>query len=262
VVNAANKTKDVAHMQSVAANYDVRMDDVTDSSTMIAIQGPNAGKALQPLVSTDLLAIKRYTHTDANIKGSRATITRTGYTGEDGFEVILHDAGLQNTSVALSIWSDLSARARPCGLGARDSLRIEAGLPLYGSDIDETTNPYEAELSWVVTKGKTDYIGSDSLIRYSQAPLTRIRRGILLTEKIPRHGFTVTSPSMEPVGSVTSGTFSPILKKGIAIAYVQPLYSKLGDDVDVIVRDSPAPGKITKPPFYDEKLYGWKRVKQ
>ena len=237
-------------------------EDVTDSSTMIAVQGPEATPALQPLTATDLSSIKRYTHVSGTIGGSHATITRTGYTGEDGFEIILHDTGLQNNSIALNVWTDLSTRAKPAGLGARDSLRIEAGLPLYGSDIDETTNPYEAELSWVVTKGKTGYVGSESLARYSGAPLSRVRRGILLQEKIPRHDFAVTSTAGETIGRITSGTFSPILKKGIGMAYVEPARANVGDPVEVIVRDSPAKGAITKPPFYDEKVYGWKRVKQ
>lgn len=262
VVNAANKAKDVSHIQAISANYSVRIHDSTDSSTMIAIQGPRAIEALQPLTSADLSSIKRYTHVAANIGGSRATITRTGYTGEDGFEVILYDTGVQDDSIALNVWRSLSTRAKPCGLGARDSLRMEAGLPLYGSDIDDSTNPYEADLSWVLTKGKTNYVGSESLERYSKAPLSRIRRGIVLRDKIPRHGFPITSPAGETIGRVTSGTFSPILKKGIALAYVNPAHANIGDAIEVIVRDAPAEGTITKPPFYDEKRYGLKRLKE
>jgi aminomethyltransferase len=261
VVNAANKAKDLSHIQKLSSGYEVNIEDVTDSSTMIAIQGPEADQALQPLTSADLTQIKRYTHTSGMIGGSRATITRTGYTGEDGFEIILHDTGLQNDSIAMDVWTGLSTRARPAGLGARDSLRIEAGLPLYGSDIDETTNPFEAELAWVITKGKSGYSGSESLERLSVTPLSRVRRGVLLKEKIPRHDFAVTSAG-ETIGKITSGTFSPILKKGIGMGYLEAPHSKIGESVDVVVRDSPAPGVITKPPFYDEKRYGWKRIKQ
>jgi aminomethyltransferase len=262
VVNAANKDKDLMHINRLSSNYDVNLRDITDSSTMIAVQGPAATEALQPLSSSDLSSIKRYTHVGGSVGGSRAIITRTGYTGEDGFEIILYETGLQDNSMALSVWNDLSTRAKPCGLGSRDSLRIEAGLPLYGSDIDETTNPYEAELSWVVTKGKKGYVGSESLERYSQSPLSRIRRGAVLTDKIPRHGFIVTAPNREPIGNVTSGTFSPLLKKGIAIVYVQPSYSQIGDTIEVLIRDSPSEARVTKPPFYDEKMYGWKRAKR
>jgi aminomethyltransferase len=262
VVNAANKTKDMAHIQTLAVGYDVNIQDVTDTSTMIAVQGPGATPALQPLTSTDLSQIKRYTHISSKVGDSRAMITRTGYTGEDGFEIILHDTGLQNDATAIAVWTDLSTRATPCGLGARDSLRIEAGLPLYGSDIDESTNPYEAELSWVVAKGKTGYIGSESLASISASPLSKTRRGIVLDDKIPRHGFPVTTETNEEIGKITSGTFSPILRKGIAIAYVQPAHSMIGEPVQVIVRDAPAQGTITKPPFYDERMFGWKRLKQ
>lgn len=262
VVNASNKAKDISHIETHSSDFDVNIRDVTDSTTMIAVQGPEATQALQPLTPADLSQMKRYTHISSNVGKSRAMITRTGYTGEDGFEVILHDSGLQDDSIATAIWTDLSARARPSGLGARDSLRIEAGLPLYGSDIDETTNPFEAELSWVVTKGKTGYIGSETLASLSGAPLSRTRRGIVLDEKIPRHGFAVTTATNETIGKITSGTFSPILKKGIAIAYVEPTHSKIGEAVEVVVRDAPARGSITKPPFYDEKIFGWKRLKQ
>lgn len=262
VVNAANKSKDLSHIEKYSAGHRVNIKDVTDSSTMIAIQGPEANQALQPLTSTDLTEIKRYTHTSGVVGGSRATITRTGYTGEDGFEIILHDTGLDNNSTAVNVWTDLSARAKPSGLGARDSLRIEAGLPLYGSDIDETTNPFEAELGWVVTKEKNGYVGSESLVHLSGRPQSKVRRGVLLQEKIPRHDFMVTSQAGETIGKITSGTFSPILRKGIGIAYITPPYSKVGENIAVIVRDSPALGVITKPPFYDEKLYGWKRLKQ
>jgi aminomethyltransferase len=262
VINAANKSKDLAHIQANSEGYDVNINDITDSTTMIAVQGPEATQALQPLASIELSQIKRYTHVNAMVGDSRATITRTGYTGEDGFEVILLDTGLQDGSVATAVWADLSTRAKPSGLGARDSLRVEAGLPLYGSDIDDTTNPFEAELSWVVTKGKTGYIGGESLASFSNAPLSRVRRGIVLDEKIPRHGFAVTDSQNEVIGTVTSGSFSPILKKGIALAYVEPAHSGIGEAVDVMVRDSPAHGAITKPPFYDEKFFGWKRLKQ
>lgn len=262
VINAANKTKDLSHIQTNSEGYDVNIHDITDSTTMIAVQGPEATQALQPLTSIELSQIKRYTHVSAMVGASRATITRTGYTGEDGFEIILLDTGLQDVSVAMAVWTDLSTRARPSGLGARDSLRVEAGLPLYGSDIDDATNPFEAELSWVVTKGKTGYIGSDSLASFSSTPLSRARRGIVLEDKIPRHGFNVTGDRNEVIGTVTSGSFSPILKKGIALAYVEPAHAKIGQLVDVMVRDSAARGAITKPPFYDEKLFGWKRLKQ
>ena len=260
VVNAANKTKDLKHIEAQAAPYDAKIVDITDSSTMIAVQGPNSTSVLQSSVSSDLSSIERHRHVKTEVRGGLATVTRSGYTGEDGFELILHESGVEDNSAAMSVWSELASKSRPCGLGARDSLRTEAGLPLYGLDINETTDPYEADLSWVVTKGKTDYVGSDRVADSSQIP-HRLRRGIILADKVPRHGFTVLSNEKNPVGDVTSGTFSPILKKGIALAYINSNYSQVGTPVNIDVRGSPAPGTVVKPPFYDERLYGWKRLK-
>jgi aminomethyltransferase len=249
-------------MRSRSGQYDVTIGDITDRTTMIAVQGPSAIGALQPLTSLDLSGVKRLTHVDCNVGGSRATITRSGYTGEDGFEVILHDSGIEDASAALSVWGDLSKRAKPCGLGARDSLRIESGLPLYGYDIDETTNAVDADLQWVVSREKTGYVGDEATIKSLASPPNRLRRGIILDDRIPRHGFEIRNATGERVGHVTSGTFSPILKKGIALGYLSLPCAQPGQDVQVLVRDSPTRGTVVKPPFYDQKLYGWKRISQ
>ncbi len=260
VVNAANRSKDLEHVRSVAQGSVVEIDDITEDTTMIAVQGPEATQALQPLTAVDLPGVKRFTHVESSVGGSEATITRTGYTGEDGFEIILHDSGTEDAAIAMAVWSDLATRARPCGLGARDSLRIEAGLPLYGSDIDETTNPIEAELSWVLSKGKTGYVGDEAIARYRMGPSRRYRRGILMTDKIPRHGFAITDDSGGKIGEITSGTFSPLLKRGIAMGYIDAPNSQVGGTVEVVVRGSPSQGRVVKPPFYDETVYGWKRT--
>jgi len=263
VVNAANKAKDLGHMSSFSAPYDVEILDITDTSTMIAVQGPDALGVLQPLTSTDLSRIERHRHVESRVGAGPATITRSGYTGEDGFEIILHDSGVSNNAEAMSVWTQLAAKSKPCGLGARDSLRTEAGLPLYGSDIDDTTNPFEADLAWVVSKGKSGYVGSERLANYSSAVgQRRLRRGIVLADKIPRHGFSVATPDKREIGRVTSGTFSPILKKGIALAYIETAHSVIGEQVEVDVRGISAPGSVVKPPFYDQTLYGWSRSKQ
>lgn len=261
VVNAASKAKDLEHLENVSSSFRVDMDDVTDDTTMIAIQGPEALHALQPMSAVDLSEVKRFTHTRSRVGGSDATITRTGYTGEDGFEIILHDSGIENSSPAVSVWNELATRAVPCGLGARDSLRIEAGLPLYGSDISETTNPIEAGLSWVLSKGKTGYVGDEAVARYGMTPPQRLRRGIIMADKIPRHGFPITDLSARKIGEITSGTFSPLLRKGIAMGYINAPDAQVGGSVLVDIRGSPAQGKIIKTPFYDETAYGWKRTK-
>jgi len=127
-------------------------------------------------------------------------------------------------------------------------------------DIDETTNPVEAELSWVISKGKTGYVGEEAIARYRMTPPVRSRRGIMMAEGIPRHGFTVTDVSSRRIGEITSGTFSPLLRKGIGIGYISTPDSQLGTTVQVLIRGSPNQGKIVKPPFYDETAYGWKRA--
>lgn len=261
VVNAANKAKDLEHMKGLSGLSGADIEDITDGTTMIAVQGPEAIGALQPLTPVDLSQIKRFTHVRSRVGASDATITRTGYTGEDGFEIILYDSGIWDSSVAARVWGDLATRAAPCGLGARDSLRIEAGLPLYGSDIGDDTNPIEAELSWVISKGKTGYVGWEAVARYRASPPPRVRRGIVMAERIPRHGFAITEAATDrPIGEVTSGTFSPLLKKGIAMGYIDTPDSQVGVDVRVVVRGSPSPGRVVKPPFYDETRYGWKRA--
>jgi len=255
VVNAASKAKDLKHMEESGAGLDFKMDDITENTTMIAVQGPSAVEALQPLTPLPLAEMKRFTHSSSTVKGIRAVITRTGYTGEDGFEIILHDAA----SGSIAVWDALLKGATPCALGARDSLRLEAGLPLYGSDMDEATTPLEAELGWVISKDKQSYVGWQRLAQLMQQSPPRIRRGIMMDERIPRRDFKVTDQAGGEIGVVTSGTFSPVLKRGIAMGYVKTPLSQLGESVKVVVRDAPSNGKIVKFPFYDDSLYGWKR---
>ncbi len=255
VVNAASRTKDLKHMEQSGAGLDFQMEDVTEATTMIAVQGPSAIQTLQPLTPLPLAEMKRFTHAVSTVKGIRTVITRTGYTGEDGFETILYDAG----PGAIAVWEALTKAATPCALGARDSLRLEAGLPLYGSDMDEATNPLEADLGWVISKDKQSYVGWPRLSSIMRQGPARVRRGIIMEERIPRRDFKVTDQAGTQIGVVTSGTFSPMLKRGIAMAYLKAPSSELGKTVKVLVRDAPSEGKIAKFPFYDDSLYGWKR---
>jgi len=255
VVNAASKAKDLRHMHASGAGLNFKIDDITESTTMIAVQGPSAVDALQPLTPLPLAEMKRFTHSFSTVNGIRTVITRTGYTGEDGFEIIVYDA----SSGSMAVWEALMKGATACALGARDSLRLEAGLPLYGSDMDEATNPLEADLGWVVSKDKQPYVGWSRLAELMQQGPARIRRGIVLDERIPRRDFKVTDQTGAEIGVVTSGTFSPILKRGIAMGYVKTPSPQLGEAVKVVVRDTSSSGKIAKFPFYDDSLYGWKR---
>ncbi len=259
VVNAANAQADMRHMVAHSPEG-FEIEDLTPSTAMIAIQGPKASDSLQPLAALDLGQLKRFRCEQTDVAGQKALVSRTGYTGEDGFEVIVYGTTNESPEGALKVWEKLAATSTPCGLGARDSLRLEAGLPLHGSDIDQSTNPFEADLAWVISAGKVGFIGSAALADQSAQNPSGIRRGLVLDSGIPRHGFEVRDGS-GVVGKVTSGTFSPIIRKGIALCRVTRGKSDFGTRVSVKVREAAQGGSITKPPFYDEQLYGWKRHK-
>ena len=259
VVNAANAQTDMRHLEAHApAGFQI--EDLTPSTAMIAVQGPRATESLQPLTPLDLSQLKRFRCSETKVEGEDVLVSRTGYTGEDGFEVIVYRTSNENPDGAMKVWEKLALTSTPCGLGARDSLRLEAGLPLHGTDIDQDTNPFQADLAWVISTSKNGYIGSAALSEPGTNPPSTVRKGLVLDNGIPRHGFEVTDAS-GTLGTVTSGTFSPILHKGIALCRVRSDHSEIGARVNVVVRDSPQGGLITKPPFYDERLYGWKRQK-
>jgi len=259
VVNAANAQTDMKHMVAhFASGFEIA--DMTPSTAMIAVQGPKAPGALQPLTELDLSQLKRFRCAETKVAGEGALVSRTGYTGEDGFEVIVYDTSNENPEGAMRVWERLAAGSTPCGLGARDSLRLEAGFPLHGSDIDQNTNPFQADLAWVISSGKGGFVGSEALREPGAQHPPTIRRGLVLDSGIPRHGFEIADES-GVVGAVTSGTFSPIIRKGVALCLVNQDRSDFGRRLNVKVRESVQEGSITKPPFYDEQLYGWKRQK-
>lgn len=261
VVNAINTEADLKHITANSQGLDVSVQDVTESSAMIAIQGPDSQKVLQPLTSFDLNELKRFRCEETQVMGQHSMISRTGYTGEDGFEVIVYDTSETNPTSAVAVWEKVVEIAKPCGLGARDSLRIEAGYPLYGAEINEKTNPIEADLAWVVSAGKTGYTGDRAVAEARGSVPSRIRRGIVLDQGIPRNGFEVLDDTtFEPVGRVTSGTFSPVLRRGIAMGVIAGKRAELGERVRVRIKDSAVEGRVVRPPFYDEKVYGWKRL--
>ncbi len=259
VVNAANAETDLRHLTAHAPSTGVEIEDLTSSTAMVAVQGPEAQRGLQPLADLDLSQLKRLRCAETKVLGQPSIISRTGYTGEDGFEVIIKSPTNENPGEALRIWERLATRSTPCGLSSRDSLRLEAGFPLHGSDIDQDTNPFQADLSWVISAGKGEYIGSEAIAGLRTRPPDVVRRGLVLDHGIPRHGFEVLDQS-GPAGSVTSGTFSPILHKGIALCRVKGGGSEPGSQVVVVVRESKEAGRIVKPPFYDERIYGWRRL--
>ena len=259
VVNAANVKTDMEHLEALAPR-DFEINDLTSRSAMVAVQGPKAVDSLQPLTELELGQLKRFRCAETKVAREEALVSRTGYTGEDGFEVIVFGTSNEHPQGAMRVWEDLVATSTPCGLGARDSLRLEAGLPLHGSDIDQNTDPFQADLSWVISSGKTGFVGSQALAEAASQHPQSIRRGLVLDVGIPRHGFEIEVVSGR-VGVVTSGGFSPIIRKGIALCSVAYDNSGFGTKVSVNIRSALQGATVTKPPYYDERLYGWKRQK-
>ena len=256
VVNAANTDKDFAYLSEVAGGeHDVEVENQSDRWAQIAVQGPLAQEILQPLTSTDLAAIKYYRFVWGDVVGQRALIARTGYTGEDGFEVYL------DPKAAPALWRALLAEGAPkglvpAGLGARDTLRLEAGMPLYGNDIDDTTTPLEAGLGWIVKLDKGDFIGRDVLEFQQEAGIERRLVGFeLLSPGIARHGHPVLlgEDDGEPVGHVTSGTRLPSLGRSMGMAYLPADMAQVGLEFFVEIRDRRARARVVELPFYSRK---------
>jgi len=243
VPNASNREKDHNWIAGHAKGYEVETRDISDDVAMMAIQGPKAEEVLQKITSADLAEVKRFRCVETTIGGYNALAARTGYTGEDGFEVFLWDTPLSQPAKALEVWNRIllagkEYRIKPCGLGPRDSLRLEAGLSLYGNDIDEETNPYEARISFVVKlKKKRSFIGKEALEKVNREGVKRLRAGMRMVDKgIPRHGYEIWKNG-QVVGTVTSGGLSPVLGAGIAMGYVPPEFSQLGTELEIKVRE-------------------------
>jgi aminomethyltransferase len=256
VVNAANTAKDLAYLQEVARGFEgAEVVDRSEELAQLAIQGPLAGEILAPLTDTDLTAIRYYRFTTGRVAGHEAIIARTGYTGEDGFEVYTAPA------FAPEVWRALLARGAPlglvpAGLGARDTLRLEAGMCLYGNDIDQTTTPLEAGLAWIVKLDKGDFIGRDVLERQQEEGVGRRLVGFEMVDRgIARHGYPVhlTEEDGPPAGYVTSGTHSPTLGRAIGMAYLPAEAAAEGTEVLVEIRGRRAAARVVPLPFYSRK---------
>jgi len=249
VVNGANNAKDTAWLKE-HLKADVRMENVTDGVAQLAVQGPKSEPTLQKVSSIDLSAIGFYWAAEAEVAGVRMLVSRTGYTGEDGFELYF-PAGQ-----SARVWDAVFEAGRefeiePIGLGARDTLRMEMKMALYGNDIDQTTNPIEAGLGWVVALGKPEgFVGSDVLRRVeADKPKRRLVCLEMKDRSIARPHYRILGSGGE-VGHVTSGTMSPSLGKGIALGYVAREFARAGTEVNVDVRGKAAPAVVVKPPFY------------
>ncbi len=247
-VNAANRDKDFAWMKEKAAG-DCEVTDRGDEYVQIAVQGPKAEELVGRLTEADVKSVERYWFTTGQTAGKDAIIARTGYTGEDGFELyVASNDGPAVWSALLEKGADLGVK--PIGLGARDSLRLEVCYALYGNDIDETTNPYEGTLGWVVKlKKPVDFIGKAALEKVKAEGPTKKLVGIELTGRgIARQHYPILKDG-ERVGVVTSGTMAPSLGKAIAMGYVPAELSKVGTEIQVEVRGKPVEAVVVKRPF-------------
>ena len=279
VINAGNASKDLAWMRDqirVLAIPDVAIEDQSEATAMIAVQGPHAPQMIARLVNdVTLLDRKRFQYATGLLNGAEITLCRTGYTGEDGFEVIV------KAEQATEAWNALiEAGAVPAGLGARDALRIEAGYPLYGHEIDETTSPVEAGLMWAVKLDKATFYGKDAVVALKQRGPTRKLMGLTSKERnIPRQGYTIYSETSPPdttaadmivttsdngvsaskrggepdiqtlpavVGTITSGVFSPTVNHSIAMGYVETASAKVGKTVTIGIRDKRSPALLVQ----------------
>ncbi|NLU29590.1 MAG: glycine cleavage system aminomethyltransferase GcvT [Bacteroidales bacterium] len=250
VVNAANIEKDWEWCQKQNTMGAV-IEDASAHTALLAVQGPKAKDTLQKITDTDLSSIPYYTFANGKVGGvDRVIISNTGYTGAGGFELYFYPED------GLKIWKALFEAGaefgiKPVGLGARDTLRLEMGFCLYGNDLDETTTPLEAGLGWITkfTEGNS-FIARELLEKQKAEGVTRKLCGFTLSDKgIPRHGYEIVNAGDEPIGTVTSGTISPVLKAGIGLGYVKPEYAKAGTTIYIKVRNKNLKAEVTQLPF-------------
>lgn len=248
VINASNIEKDFAWMQ-LNNKFGVELKNESDEYSLLAVQGPNALKTLQKLTDTQI-NLEYYHFTKLNLAGIDMIFSRTGYTGELGYELYFKG----NEKVAEDLWNKIFEAGKefdiqPVGLAARDSLRLEMGFCLYGNDIDQTTNPLEAGLGWITKLSKQNFIGKDALVKFKESGLKRKLVAITSDEKtFPRHGYDL-SINNNKIGTVTSGTVSPMLEKPIAMGFVETQYAEIGSEINFLIRGKEFPAKVVKLPF-------------
>jgi len=250
VVNASNMEKDWNHLMHYAPQFDVELRNESDDYSLLAVQGPNAIPLLQTLTEIDLADIKYYSFTLGSMAGMNdVIISATGYTGAGGFELYVPNA------VAETLWNAVMKAGSafgllPAGLGARDTLRLEMGMALYGNDIDDTTSPIEAGLSWI-TKFTKDFVSCELFQAQKEAGAVNKLVGFEMMERgIPRHDYPIADESGTVIGRVTSGTNSPSTGKNIGMGYVPTALSKEGATFYVMIRNKPIKAQVVKLPFY------------
>jgi aminomethyltransferase len=251
VINAACAEADTTWIRSQLEPRGITVSDRKGDGVLLALQGPEAPARLEALTGTDLSGLPRFGHRDLSLgggvlEGEPVFVARTGYTGEDGFELLL------SREAGVALWQRLLAEGvAPCGLGARDTLRLEAAMHLYGNDMDATTSPLEASLGWLVhLEMPAVFIGREALERQSAEGVRRRLVGLKLQGRaIARHGYPVLH-NRQVVGEVTSGTWSPSLGEAIALAYVPAEHAKIGTELAVEIRGRAEPARVVKRPFY------------
>ena len=249
VVNASNIEKDWNHISKFNEKFGAKMTNISNETSLIAIQGPKATETLQKLTDTNLSDIPYYHFTVGTVAGvENVIISNTGYTGSGGFEIYF------DNSFAEKLWDNLTLAGEefgiiPCGLAARDTLRLEKGFCLYGNDVDDTTSPLEAGLGWI-TKFDKDFVDKEFLLKQKEEGITRKLVGFEMQEKaIPRHDYLVVDAAGNEIGKVTSGTMSPMKKVGVGLAYVATPKHKLGSEIFIQIRNKNIPAKVVKLPF-------------
>ena len=244
VVNASNRQKDWDWIQA-NNQWDASVTDESNAWSLIALQGPNAGTYLRPLCpDIPVEEMKYYTFIQGTVCGKDCLISATGYTGAGGFELYVRNDD------APSIWSALiEAGVPPCGLGARDTLRLEAGFCLYGNDLNDGTSPLSAGLGWI-TKFTKNFVDRDRLLKEKEEGSTQILRGLIPTERgIPRKDYLIENAAEEVIGIITSGTSSPTLGHGIALGFIDQAHAKIGETVYIRIRKNAIPAKVQRPGF-------------
>ena len=251
VVNAANRAKDLEWIRQHADTFDVELEDASEVTALIALQGPAAREILQPLTKPDVNSIEYYRFSEGEVANVPAVISGTGYTGEDGFE--LYTAAEDASKVWDALLSAGSSDGLiPAGLGARDSLRLEMGYSLYGNDLDENHTTLESGLGWITKLDKDDFVGRNALIEQKENGVARRLVGMKLEGRaFPRPGYSIVSNG-EAVGQITSGTMSPSLGVGIALGYVPSEMAKIDTVLQIDVRGRLADGRVQRPPFYTD----------
>lgn len=248
VINASNIDKDVKWMQENSAGFDIELTDCSDDYGQLAVQGPKSEDVMQSVLNLECKELEFYTVKTIDMEGESVIISRTGYTGEDGFEIYAsHDFIIRQWDKLLE-----SGRVKPCGLGCRDTLRFEVGLPLYGDELSETISPVMAGLGMFCKLDKSEFIGKEAIAKQKAEGIKQKIVGIELTDKaIPRHGYDVLFNGYK-IGEVTTGYHTISTDKSVCMALIASEYSKIGTEVDIQIRKKTFKGIVTKNKFYEK----------